>query len=113
MLRIARATLNLSRMAAAVERKKECGITTQPRRHVHFVRVRSEMHQRPRLESEQWRARITVGLILPHGVLPALARAWIFQLASSHRQSVDREEKVHRVVLAGVAKHLPGYGQTI
>ncbi len=92
MLRIARAALDLARMAAAVERQEVRRLSAEPGGHVHLVRIGGEVHQRPRLELEERRPRVAVLLVLPHRVPPVLARAGILQLAGGDGQAVDGED---------------------
>ena len=105
--RIAGAAAHLARMAAAVERQEARLRPADAGAHVHLVRVRGEVHQRPGLETEQRRARVAVAPVLPHRVAPALAGAGVLQLASRHRQAVQREQQVHRIAFLRMAGRLP------
>ncbi len=78
-----------------------------------FVGVGGEVHHRPRLELEQRRLRVAVFLILLSRVAPVLPGPGILQLAGRDRQTVQRKHHVHRVVLAGMAGHLPGHREAV
>ena len=107
VLRIAGAAAHLARMAAAVEGQEARLRSADAGAHVHLVRVRGEVHQRPGLETEQRRARVAVVPVLPHRVAPALTGAGVLELAGRHRQPVQREQQVHRVALLRMAGRLP------
>ena len=106
MLRVASAALNRAGLATAVERQEMGRLLLQASRHVHFVWICGEMHQRPLFELKQRRVRIAVVLVLFSCMAPALPCAGVFQLAGRDRQAIHGEDQIHRVVLIGVTEHL-------
>ena len=100
-------------MTAPVERQKVRRLFPQARSHVDFIRVGGKMHQCARLKLEQGSARVTVGLVLPDRVSPALAGTWVLQFAGCHGQAIHREEQVHSIVFAGMTRHLAGHRELI
>src|ERR1019366_3690919 len=113
MLWVPGPALHFAGMAASVERQEVSCLSAQPSCHVDFIRVGGEVYQGASLETKKSCARITVGLILPHGVPPVLTRARILQFTGCNRQAVNCEQQIHRVVLSGMARNLPGHGRLV
>jgi hypothetical protein len=83
------------------------------RGRVYFIRINRKMHQRALLELKQRRRGIAIFAILLHRVAPILAGAGILQLASRHRQSIQRQQHVHRIMFSGVTGNLPRHRQLV
>ena len=105
--RIPRPALDGPGPAAAVEGQEARRVPGQASTHVHLVGVRGEVHQRPRLEPEQRRARVAVLPILAHRVPPRLAGGGVLEFAGRHGQPVQRQQQIHGVASAGVTRDLP------
>src|SRR5690242_15455397 len=88
-------------------------LARQSRGHVDLIRVGSEMYQGPLLEVEQRGAWVTIHLILPHGMAPVLAGAWVLQLARRDGQSIHGNHEVNRAMIVGMARHLAGNSEPI
>ena len=85
----------------------------QPGGHEHGVGVRSEVGQRAALEFEDRLARVAVPLILPASVLGALAGERILQLQRCHRDAVQAQREVERLLGARREMELAGEAQTV
>jgi hypothetical protein len=91
--RVAGATL-----AAPIERQEAGRCAGQAGGHPDLVRIDGEVHQRPRLEAEDRRLRITVVSVLVLGVTDMLACHRFLQLTRGYRQAIQEQGQVQLVV---------------
>ncbi len=71
------------------------------------------MHQRASFELKQRRRWFAIVLILLHGIAPTLPGAWILQFTGRHRHTIHCKQQIHRIVLAGMARHLSHHRQLV
>ena len=107
--RIARAVI-----APAIEGQKPRLTTGKPRRHPDLVRVHSEVHQRPFLETKERLARVAIFLVLPLSVFDRLPRHLVLELDRHHRQSVHGQDDIDRLMRVPLAEmHLSVHAQGV
>ena len=105
--RVPLAAVHGAGVAAPVEGQEARTLAGELRRHVDFFGVGREVDDRSLPEAEERRVGVPVSLILADSVAPGLTGHLVLEFAGGDRHTVEREDDVDRVLLAGVARHLP------
>ncbi len=101
----------LTVVVAHVERQEARGLPVEPSRHRDGVRVHREVHERAAGQRDVlW---VAVVAVLRDRLFDALASEMVLQLRRRHRDAVEEQAQVHRLVGVGVEGQLPGHGQAI
>ena len=71
----------------------------KPRAHRHGFRIQRKVHEGAPVGAEQRLLGAAAGLVLLHGVLGTLAGEIVFQLHRHHRNAVQKQHRIDRMIL--------------